>query len=180
MTKKATFGGGCFWCLEAVFDTLRGVTKVTSGYAGGSIPDPTYREVCSGLTGHAEVVQVEFDPAEISFETLVEIFFVMHDPTTLNRQGGDAGTQYRSVVFYHSDEQKAATEAAIRALEEEGAFADPIVTELAPIPTFFAAEDDHQEYYQNNSSQPYCTAVISPKVAKVRAKFAALQKNPVT
>ena len=177
MTEKATLGGGCFWCLEAIFENLRGVTKVVSGYAGGKIPNPSYKEVCSGLTGHAEVVQIEYDPAEISFQTLLEVFFVMHDPTTLNRQGGDVGTQYRSVIFYHSDEQKEAALQAIRDAKE--IWTDAIVTEVSPLPTFYPAEDYHQEYYRNHGSQPYCAAVISPKVAKIRSKFGHLQKSHV-
>ncbi len=177
MIEKATLGGGCFWCLEAVFENLKGVRSVTSGYAGGKVPNPTYREVCSGRTGHAEVVQIEFDPAVISYDTLLEIFFVMHDPTTLNRQGGDVGTQYRSVIFFNSDEQAETAQRLVSSEEIRGIWADPIVTEILPAPDFYAAEDYHQEYYRNHGSQPYCAAVISPKVAKMRAKYGALLKD---
>lgn len=165
--KSMTVGGGCFWCTEAVFDRVRGVKKVVSGYSGGNVPGtPTYREVCSGLTGHAEVVQVTYDPAEVSFKDLLEIFMTTHDPTTLNRQGADRGTQYRSVIFYHDEKQR---ETAQAVLEEMQSYYDaPIVTQLAPLEKFFPAEAEHQEFYAKNPSQGYCQAVISPKLAKLR------------
>ena len=171
-TKEvATLAGGCFWCLEAVFDELSGVENVMSGYAGGATANPTYRQVCSGTTGHAEVVQVTFDPQVVSFRELLEVFFTIHDPTTLNRQGADVGTQYRSAVFYHSPEQQAAAEQVIAELNEAGIWDKPIVTEIAPLRTFYPAEDYHQEYFQNNPGQPYCQVVVAPKVAKFRKKF---------
>ncbi len=165
--KSMTVGGGCFWCTEAVFDRVRGVKKVVSGYSGGNVPGtPTYREVCSGLTGHAEVVQVTYDPAEVSYKDLLEIFMTTHDPTTLNRQGADRGTQYRSVIFYHDEKQR---ETAQAVLEEMQSYYDaPIVTQLAPLEKFFPAEAEHQEFYAKNPSQGYCQAVISPKLAKLR------------
>ena len=166
-TEIALFGGGCFWCLEAVFTQLRGVKQAVSGYAGGR-GTATYKEVCSGTTGHAEAVEVAFDPAEISYRDLLDVFFTIHDPTTLNRQGGDVGTQYRSVIFYHDIGQKRAAEEAIAELTAAGTWQDPIVTELASAPVFFAAEDHHQRYFERNGSQPYCQAVIAPKVAKLR------------
>lgn len=166
-----TVGGGCFWCTEAVFDEIKGVKEVVSGYSGGTVPGtPTYREVCSGLTGHAEVIQVSFDPKEVFYETLLEIFLTSHDPTTLNRQGGDRGTQYRSVIFYHNDHQK---EVALKVLDKMATYyEDPIVTELVPYKKFFPAEQEHKDYYANNPSQGYCTAVISPKIAKLRKMHA--------
>ncbi|NIR44043.1 MAG: peptide-methionine (S)-S-oxide reductase MsrA [Gemmatimonadetes bacterium] len=167
----ATLAGGCFWCLEAVYEQLQGVKSVKSGYSGGHVPDPTYQQVCTGTTGHAEVVQVEFDPEMISFRELLEVFFSIHDPTTLNRQGNDVGPQYRSVIFYHDPEQKAAAEAMIAELEKEGVFDDPIVTEVTEFDTFYPAEDYHDEYFRNNPNQPYCQAVISPKLAKFRREF---------
>jgi peptide-methionine (S)-S-oxide reductase len=169
--EVATLGGGCFWCLEAVFDDVRGVESVESGYAGGDEPNPTYRQVCAGTTGHAEVVQVTFDPRVISFRELLEIFFTIHDPTTLNRQGADVGTQYRSAIFYHSPEQKETAEQTIKELNAEGIWDAPIVTEVVPLTEFYVAEDYHQEYYAQNPSQPYCRAVVAPKVAKFRQKF---------
>lgn len=172
-TQTATIGGGCFWCLDAVFEQLRGVSKVASGYAGGAVANPTYQAVCTGATGHAEVIQVTFDPNVISFSELLDVFFAMHDPTTLNRQGADAGTQYRSVIFYHDDEQHRVAEAKIKELTAEQIWDAPIVTQVASAPTFFAAEDYHQGYFRQNTFQPYCQAVISPKVAKLRQKFAA-------
>lgn len=172
-TQTATIGGGCFWCLDAVFEQLRGVSKVASGYAGGAVANPTYQAVCTGATGHAEVIQVTFDPNVISFSELLDVFFAMHDPTTLNRQGADAGTQYRSVIFYHDDEQQRVAEAKIKELNAEQIWDAPIVTQVASAPTFFAAEDYHQGYFRQNTFQPYCQAVISPKVAKLRQKFAA-------
>lgn len=170
-TEVATLGGGCFWCLEAVYDELRGVVQVESGYAGGHVPNPSYQQVCTGTTGHAEVVQITFDPQTISFREILEVFFTIHDPTTLNRQGADVGPQYRSVIFYHSPEQKATAEQVIRDLEAAGVWDAPIVTELAPIETFYPAEPYHQEYYQNNPYQPYCQVVIAPKVTKFRKQF---------
>jgi peptide-methionine (S)-S-oxide reductase len=173
----ATFGGGCFWCVEAVFTELRGVEKVTSGYAGGSINNPSYLEVCDGETGHAEVIQIEFDPSVISYETLVEVFFVTHDPTTLNRQGHDVGTQYRSVIFYHSEEQKKIVQTVKSRIDQERLYANPIVTEVAPFSKFYPAEAYHQSYFEQNPSQPYCQAVIDPKVKKFRLKFKPLLKS---
>lgn len=163
----ATVGGGCFWCTEAVFQKVKGVSKVVSGYSGGNVPGtPTYREVCSGLTGHAEVVQISFDPKVIRYKDILEIFMTTHDPTTLNRQGGDVGTQYRSVIFFHSDEQKQIAEEVLQNLSKY--FDQPIVTEISPLEKFHAAEDDHQNYYENNPTQAYCTYIISPKIAKLR------------
>jgi peptide-methionine (S)-S-oxide reductase len=167
-TEIATLGGGCFWCLEAVYQELRGVEKVESGYSGGDVPNPTYRAVCSGTTGHAEVVQVTFDPEMISYKDILEVYFTIHDPTTLNRQGADVGTQYRSVIYYHDDEQRRVAEAVISDLEAEGIWRDPIVTEVAPIDEFYIAEDYHQDYFRNNGYQPYCQVIIAPKVAKFR------------
>lgn len=174
MTKSlstATLGGGCFWCLDAVFRELRGVHSVVSGYAGGRVPNPTYREVCSGRTGHAEVVQVTFDPEELSYEDLLRIFFTIHDPTTLNRQGADVGTQYRSAIYHHDDAQRQAAERIIQEFTGAGVWADPIVTEVAPLTSFFPAEDYHQDYFRKNPQQPYCQAVVAPKVAKLRKAF---------
>ena len=168
----ATLGGGCFWCLEAVFHELEGVLSVESGYGGGGLANPTYQQVCSGTTGHAEVVRVTFDPGVVSYHDLLEIFFTIHDPTTLNRQGNDVGTQYRSVIFYHSAEQKSVAGEVLREMSEAGIFDAPIVTQLEPAPEFWAAEDYHQEYYRSNSRQPYCQVVIAPKVRKFRSKFA--------
>ena len=170
-TETATLAGGCFWCLEAVYDQLRGVQDVVSGYAGGSRPNPTYEQVCSGLTGHAEVIQVKFDPSVVSFRDLLGIFFAIHDPTTLNRQGGDIGTQYRSAIFYHSPEQKAIADEVIRDLTEQKLWNDPIVTEVTPLSEFYPAEAYHQEYYERNPNQGYCQAVVGPKVAKFRSKY---------
>src|SRR5579884_3184859 len=161
--EVATLGGGCFWCLEPVFDDLRGVISVESGYAGGTVPNPTYEQVCSGRTGHAEVVQVNFDPAQISYQDILRIFFSIHDPTTLNRQGADVGTQYRSVIFYHSPEQKQTAEQRIRELSEAKTWDQPLVTELTPFTTFYPAEDYHQHYFEHNPTQPYCQLVVSPK-----------------
>ena len=173
----ATLGGGCFWCLEAVFDDLKGVVSVESGYMGGHLEAPTYADVCGGATGHAEVVQIRFDPAVVSFRDLLEVFFVIHDPTTRNRQGNDAGPQYRSVIFYHSPEQKAAAEEVIGKLGAAGLWPRPIVTELMPAKDFYVAEVDHQEYYQRNPYQPYCMMVVEPKVAKFRKHFVAKLKK---
>jgi len=170
-TELATLAGGCFWCLEAVFEQLRGVTKVQSGYAGGHVAKPSYEAVCTGTTGHAEVVQVAFDPAIVSYRDLLGVFFTLHDPTTLNAQGGDVGTQYRSAIFYHDDEQRRTAEEVVRELEAEHVFDDPIVTEIAPLATFYPAEEYHREYYRRNPNQSYCRAVIAPKVAKLRSKY---------
>ena len=169
--EVATLGGGCFWCLEAVFEQLRGVEKVVSGYSGGSVPDPTYRHVCTGDTGHAEVVQVSFDPAVISFSDVLDVFFATHDPTTLNRQGADFGTQYRSAIFYHTPEQKEIAERRIAELNAADIWPRPIVTQVVPFETFYPAEDYHQGYFRANPTQGYCQAVISPKVAKFRKQF---------
>ncbi len=179
-TKEiATLAGGCFWCLEAVYDQLDGVLSVESGYAGGHVPNPTYRQVCTGTTGHAEVVQVTFDPSVVSFRDLLHVFFTIHDPTTLNRQGADVGTQYRSAIFYHTPEQKATAEEVIAQLNEQNLWGRPIVTEVVPIDTFYVAEDYHQEYYENNSTQPYCQIVVAPKVTKFRKQFVErLKKQP--
>jgi len=168
---KATLAGGCFWCLEAVFLELRGVERVESGYAGGHLPDPTYEQVCTGDTGHAEVVQVAFDPAIVSYRDLLRIFFTMHDPTTLNRQGADVGTQYRSAIFYHSPAQKADAEVAIAEVTASGAWPGRIVTELAPLDVFYPAEEYHRDYYRRNPRQGYCQFVIAPKVAKLRKEW---------
>lgn len=168
----ATVGGGCFWCLEAVFEQLEGVQSVESGYAGGHLRDPSYQEVCSGSTGHAEVVQIRFDPQVLTYGDLLGVFFATHDPTTLNRQGADVGSQYRSVILTHSDRQRTVAEALIQELETEALFDDPIVTEVAPLETFYPAEAYHREYYRNNPDQAYCRAVISPKVAKFRQRYA--------
>jgi len=170
-TEVATLGGGCFWCLEAVYEELRGVEKVESGYSGGPIPNPTYRQVCTGTTGHAEVVQVTFDPEVVSYREILEVFFTIHDPTTLNRQGADVGPQYRSAIFYHDEEQRRVAEGVISELEAEGVWDDPIVTEVTPFDAFYVAEDYHQGYYRNNEYQPYCQVVIAPKVAKFRKQY---------
>lgn len=166
--ETATLAGGCFWCLEAVFDQMNGVTDVVSGYSNGHVKNPTYRDVCNGLTGHAEVVQVTFDPTVISFRDILDVFFTIHDPTTLNRQGNDVGTQYRSGIYYHSPEQKATAEQAIADITEAKLWPNPIVTEIAPVDNYSAAEDYHQEYFVNNSAQPYCQVIVAPKVAKFR------------
>lgn len=167
-TEIATLAGGCFWCLEAIFDNLKGVVDVVSGYSGGKVPNPSYALVCTGITGHAEAVQVTFDPDQISFREILEVFFSIHDPTTLNRQGADKGTQYRSAIFYHNEEQKATAEQVIQELGSAGLWDRPIVTEVKPFKAFYPAEDYHQEYYVNNTDQPYCQVVIAPKVAKFR------------
>ncbi len=169
--ETATLGGGCFWCLEAVFDSLRGVEDVVSGYSGGHTPHPTYEMVCTGTTGHAEVVQITFDPAIISYREILEVFFAIHDPTTLNRQGADVGTQYRSVIFYHSGEQKAVAEQVIAEVNAAGLWPRPVVTQVVPFEAFYPAEDYHQEYFARNPYQGYCQIVIAPKVAKFRKQF---------
>ena len=171
MSEIATFGGGCFWCLDAAFRQLRGVEKVVSGYAGGRRANPTYEQVCTGVTGHAEVVQITFDPSVISYRDLLGVFFTIHDPTTLNRQGPDEGTQYRSVVFYHSAEQEKAVRDAIAELEREHTWKNPIVTEVEALPAFYPAEGYHQDYFNKNPNQPYCAAVVAPKVSKVRKAY---------
>ena len=177
-TEIATLAGGCFWCLEAVYDQLTGVLDVVSGYAGGSVPDPTYEQVCTGTTGHAEVVQITFDPQVITLRDLLDVFFTIHDPTTLNRQGADVGPQYRSAIFTHDDAQKAVAEQTIRELEAAGLWDTPIVTEVTPLEAFYPAEDYHQEYFARHPYQGYCRAVIAPKVAKFRQKyFARLKKE---
>lgn len=170
--EVATLGGGCFWCTEAVFDDLKGVVDVVSGYAGGSVANPSYEAVCTGRTGHAEVVQVTFDPSVVTFEEILNVFFNVHDPTTLNRQGADVGTQYRSVIFYHTPEQQQVAQAKIAELDASGVWGAPIVTEVSPAGTFYAAEDYHQEYFKRNPYQGYCQVVIRPKVSKFRTKYA--------
>jgi peptide-methionine (S)-S-oxide reductase len=178
MSKQtATLAGGCFWCLEAVFEQLEGVERVVSGYAGGSTEAPTYEQVCSGRSGHAEVIQVTFDPEVISYRDLLEMFFAFHDPTTMNRQGHDVGTQYRSAIFYETPEQKAEAEQMIATLTSEGVFNDPIVTQVAPLDRFYPAENYHQGYYRQNAGQPYCRATITPKVTKLRQKYTARLKK---
>lgn len=169
MTETATLAGGCFWCLEAVYLELKGVERVVSGYAGGQVPNPSYEQVCSGATGHAEVVRVEYDPAVITFDDLLDVFFTIHDPTTLNRQGADVGTQYRSAIYYHTEAQRRSAEAAVA--RQQKLWPDPIVTEIAPAPPFYPAEEYHQNYFARNPGQGYCAAVVAPKVAKARAKF---------
>lgn len=169
--QVATFGSGCFWCTEAIFQNVDGVTKVESGYSGGKVKNPTYKEVCSGLTGHAEVIQLTYDPAIVTYDELLEIFWKTHDPTTLNRQGADEGTQYRSVIFYHNDEQKNLAESYKEKLDKSGAFDRNIVTEISPFTTFYKAEDYHQNYYNLNGNAPYCSFVIQPKVEKFKKVF---------
>ncbi len=169
--ETVTLGGGCFWCLEAVFDRLRGVGGVTSGYAGGHVVDPSYRQVCAGRTGHAEVVRVEYDPAVIDFRTLLRVFFGTHDPTTPDRQGADVGPQYRSIILYESEEQREAAESVVLELTEEGVFGAPIVTQIEPLEAFYPAEPEHHDYYRRNPGQGYCRVVIDPKVAKLRKSF---------
>jgi peptide-methionine (S)-S-oxide reductase len=169
--ETATFGGGCFWCTEAIFKEVKGVESVTSGYSGGEIVNPSYREVCTGRTGHAEVIEIDFDPAVVSFEELLEIFWSTHDPTMLNRQGNDVGTQYRSVVFYHNEQQKETAEKLKKKLNDENIFGKPVVTEISPWKNFFRAEEDHQDYYENNPNQGYCQFIIVPKLDKFRKIF---------
>jgi peptide-methionine (S)-S-oxide reductase len=175
--KTATLGSGCFWCTEAIFQRMKGVVKVESGYSGGKIRNPTYREVCSGLTGHAEVVQITYDVAQISFEDLLEVFFSTHDPTTLNRQGADAGTQYRSVIFFHDEEQQRLAGEFRQRLNESKAFRNPVVTEIAPFTEFFVAEDYHQNYFNENGEAPYCQFVIAPKLDKFTRTFKERMKE---
>ena len=177
-SETATLGGGCFWCLEAVYDEMQGVQSAESGYMGGLLPNPDYHTVCTGRSGHVEVVQVTFDPEVTSFREILEVFFTIHDPTSMDRQGNDAGTQYRSVIFYHDDGQRAVAEEVIRDLNAEGLWSRPIVTELRPATTFYVAEDYHQEYFQNNPQQSYCAFVVSPKVKKFRQKFVDKLRRP--
>ncbi len=172
-----TLGGGCFWCTEAIFEELKGVTQIESGYSGGTVRNPTYEQVCTGKTGHAEVVQITFDPEAISLKQLLEIFFTVHDPTTLNRQGADVGTQYRSVIFYRNEQQKTVAQQVIREVEATGMWHAPIVTELAPFKAFYKAENYHQQYFDLNGEQPYCRTVIAPKVAKFRQHYLSLLKK---
>ncbi|MFB6249138.1 MAG: peptide-methionine (S)-S-oxide reductase MsrA [Salinibacter sp.] len=171
-TAKATLGGGCFWCLEAVYQEVDGVASVVSGYAGGHVANPSYRQVCAGTTGHAEVVQLTFDPDVVSYRALLEVFFTIHNPTTKDREGADVGPQYRSIILHHDEEQKAVATSVIEDLEADGVFDDPIVTEVEPLDTFYPAGAKHQDYYRGNPSQPYCQSVISPKVTKLRQKHA--------
>ena len=175
--ELATLGGGCFWCVEAVFEQLRGVEKVVSGYTGGASPNPTYEQVCSGRTGHAEVIQLTFDPSIISFADILRVFFTVHDPTTLNRQGADVGTQYRSAIFYHTDEQQRVANEVIAEINAAKVWGAPIVTEVAPIGVFYPAEAYHQEYFRNNAAQSYCRFVVEPKVVKFRQQFADRLKS---
>ena len=173
MSRKdsTTLGGGCFWCLEAVFEMVSGVSRIKSGYTGGHVADPSYRQVCGGSTGHAEVVQIDFNADIITFRELLEIFFVVHDPTTLNRQGNDVGTQYRSAIFHHTDGQRETALDLIRGLDRDGPWVDPIVTDLAPLEAFYPAEEYHDRYFERNGEQPYCQVVIAPKIAKFREHF---------
>jgi peptide-methionine (S)-S-oxide reductase len=179
-TETATFGTGCFWCTEAIFQELKGVLKVTSGYSGGTVKNPSYEDVCTGTTGHAECLQVVYDPAVISYDELLEVFWESHDPTSLNRQGNDVGTQYRSVIFYHNAEQKKKAEEYKAKLDKSGAYDKPIVTEISPYAAFYAAEDYHQDYYRLHGSQPYCTFVIRPKVEKFEMVFKDKLKTSAT
>ena len=177
-TDSTTLGGGCFWCLEAVFEMVPGVTGVKSGYTGGSVVNPSYNQVCGGSTGHAEVVQIDFDPGVVTFRELLEIFFVVHDPTTLNRQGNDVGTQYRSAIFHHTDGQRETALDLIGGLDRDGPWVDPIITEVAPLEAFYPAEDYHDRYFERNGEQPYCQVVIAPKVAKFRERFMKDSSSP--
>jgi len=174
--ESATLGGGCFWCLEAIYDDLEGVFEVVSGYSGGHVSDPTYQQVCSGTTGHAEVVQISFDPRVISYRALLEIFFTIHDPTTLNRQGNDIGSQYRSVIFYHDQSQKEIAETVMEEVERQDTWKKPLVTQIMPFEVFYPAEDYHQEYYSFNTQQPYCQVVITPKIQKFRKRYVSQLK----
>jgi peptide-methionine (S)-S-oxide reductase len=173
----ATLGGGCFWCIEAVYQEMQGVLSVESGYMGGRVDNPTYEQVCSGRSGHVEVTQLVFDPAIVSFRDILDVFFTIHDPTSLDRQGNDVGSQYRSAIFYHSAEQKREAESAIREIDAEGIWSKPIVTEVRPAEAFYRAEDYHQEYFRNNPNQPYCAYIVAPKVKKFREKFAARMRT---
>ena len=176
-TEITTLGGGCFWCLEAVYVELKGVDRVVSGYTGGQVPNPSYEAVCSGTTGYAEVVQVTFDPSVISFQDILQVFFTIHDPTTLNRQGADVGSQYRSVIYYHSPAQKEMAEAVIKEIETAGVWDGKIVTEVTPAEIYYPAEEYHQDYFENNPYQPYCQFVVAPKVLKLRKAFAEKLKR---
>jgi peptide-methionine (S)-S-oxide reductase len=176
-TQVATLAGGCFWCLEAVFDELKGVISVESGYSGGEVTNPSYKQVCSGMTGHAEAVQVTFDPSRIAFKDILKVFFTIHDPTTLNRQGADVGSQYRSAIFYHDEEQKRVAKEVIREISQAGIWDNSIVTEVTEFDKFYLAEDYHQEYFSNNPYQPYCMAVVAPKVLKFRKHFVEMLKK---
>ena len=177
-TDSTTLGGGCFWCLEAVFEMVPGVTGVKSGYTGGSVVNPSYNQVCGGSTGHAEVVQIHFDAGVVTFRELLEIFFAVHDPTTLNRQGNDVGTQYRSAIFHHTDGQRETALDLIRGLDKDGPWVDPIVTEVAPLEAFYPAEEYHDRYFERNGEQPYCQVVIAPKIAKFRERFMKDSSSP--
>ena len=177
-TDSTTLGGGCFWCLEAVCEMVPGVTGVKSGYTGGSVVNPSYNQVCGGSTGHAEVVQIDFDAGVVTFRELLEIFFVVHDPTTLNRQGNDVGTQYRSAIFHHTDGQRETALDLIRGLDKDGPWVDPIVTEVAPLEAFYPAEEYHDRYFERNGEQPYCQVVIAPKIAKFRERFMKDSSSP--
>ena len=177
-TDSTTLGGGCFWCLEAVFEMVPGVTGVKSGYTGGSVVNPSYNQVCGGSTGHAEVVQIDFDAGVVTFRELLEIFFVVHDPTTLNRQGNDVGTQYRSAIFHHTDGQRETALDLIRGLDKDGPWVNPIVTEVAPLEIFYPAEEYHDRYFERNGEQPYCQVVIAPKIAKFRERFMKDSSSP--
>ena len=176
--EQATLGGGCFWCLEAVFEPLRGIRRIVPGYAGGHVPNPTYRQVCTGRTGHAEVVQIEFDPAEISYRDMLGVFFAMHDPTTPDRQGGDIGPQYRSIILHHNETQAAAAQNVRTEIDEKGIWPNPVVTDIEPLDTFYPAEKEHHAYYRDHARQPYCRIVIAPKVAKLRTEYAARLAAP--
>jgi peptide-methionine (S)-S-oxide reductase len=178
--ETATLGGGCFWCVEAIFQDLKGVHRVVSGYAGGAVENPTYQQVCTGNTGHAEVTQISYDPEVISYEDLLYVFWRTHDPTTLNRQGADVGTQYRSIILYHNEAQKAIAEQSKRETDASDLWPNPIVTEIAPLGAFYPAEDYHQDYYRQNRFQPYCLAVIDPKLRKFRKEFEEQLKDPTT
>ena len=178
-SELATLAGGCFWCLEAAFQELQGVRSVKSGYAGGRRPNPTYEQVCTGTTGHAEVVQIAFDPDVIGYDDLLRAFFALHDPTTLDRQGNDVGTQYRSAIFYHSDAQRRTAEEVMREVSEDGLYPDPLVTRLEPLDTFWPAEAYHDDYFRRNPESSYCRVVVSPKLAKFRKKFADRLRTPV-
>ena len=177
-TDSTTLGGGCFWCLEAVFEMVPGVTGVKSGYTGGSVVNPSYNQVCGGSTGHAEVVQIDFDAGVVTFRELLEIFFVVHDPTTLNRQGNDVGTQYRSAIFHHTDGQRETALDLIKRLDRDGLWVDPIITEVAPLEVFYPAEEYHDRYFERNGEQPYCQVVIAPKIAKFRERFMKDSSSP--
>jgi peptide-methionine (S)-S-oxide reductase len=179
-TELATFGGGCFWCTEAVFLELMGVTKVVSGYTGGRVPNPTYKDVCTGLTGHAEVIQIEYDPGQIKYEQLLDVFFHTHDPTTKNRQGADVGTQYRSSVFFHNEKQQEAAKTVIAELDKSGDFDNPIVTTIEEMKEFYPAEDYHQDYFAQNPGNPYCQAVVGPKVSKFQKRYKDMLKKKET